>query len=68
MVKVIPGKTNNHQYSSIETAPSLISKPHELRGGWTPNPRKLKKDQEHPGKKVYNTTGYFTGKNIPFLL
>ena len=27
-----------------------------------------KEIQEHPGKKVYNTIGYFTNKNLPFVL
>ena len=27
-----------------------------------------KEIQEHPGKKAYNTTGYFTSKNLPFVL
>ena len=44
--KAREGKIKSHQYSSIETAPSLISKPHELRGGCTPKPKKLKKDSK----------------------
>ena len=27
-----------------------------------------KEINESPGKKVYNTTGYFTDKNLPFVL
>ena len=31
--KAKEGNISNHQYSSIETAPSLMSNPHELKGG-----------------------------------
>ena len=41
--KAIEGNSNNHQYSSIETAPSLINIPQELIGACTPKPKKLKK-------------------------
>src|ERR1019366_132440 len=37
-----PGKTSSHQNSSIFSAPSLIRAPHELMGGCTPRPRKLR--------------------------
>src|SRR5664280_111452 len=39
-----PGNSNNHGNSSICSAPSLINTPHELIGGCTPRPRKLRKD------------------------
>src|ERR1700710_1510153 len=38
----LPGKTSSHQNSSIFSAPSLINAPHELIGGCTPRPRKLR--------------------------
>ena len=37
-----PGNMSNQGYYSIFSAPSLMSTPHELRGGCTPSPRKLK--------------------------
>ena len=40
--KAREGKINNHQYSSIDTAPSRIKRPQELNGACTPKPKKLK--------------------------
>src|SRR6266542_3119441 len=42
MEKASPGKTSSHGYSSMLLAPSVMRVPHELIGGCTPKPRKLR--------------------------